>query len=121
MRAWISSAAATGVERRMRRSHEHLLEGLLLRSEWRDGEALVALRRAKEIWTGLPGVDVLIRATEHRIRLFPAGAASEVPTAAASAVRAVTVAAPPAATSVPVLEVLPAPALPGASYSPAAG
>lgn len=108
-------AAAAGVERRMRRSHEHLLEGLLLRSEWRDREALVALRRAKEIWTGLPGVDVLIRATEHRIGLFAAGAVSEDPTAAAPVVPAATVAARPAPTSTPVVAVPleSAPALPG--------
>lgn len=102
-------AAAAGVERRMRRSHEHLLEGLLLRSEWRDREALVALQRAKEIWTGLPCVDVLIRATEHRIDLFAAGVVSALPVAAAPAVPAATVDAPPAATS--AQELAPAPAL----------
>jgi tetratricopeptide (TPR) repeat protein len=65
-------AAAAGVERRMRRSHQILLEGLLLRSEWRDQEALVALHRAREVWSRLPGIDVLIRATEQRLQLFAA-------------------------------------------------
>lgn len=118
-------AAAAGVERRMRRSHEHLLEGLLLRSEWRDREALVALQRAKEIWTGLPGVDVLIRATEHRIGLFAAGAVSEVAAAAPSAVPAVPVVPPPAAPSTPVVaavqEIDLARALPAAPTVLAAG
>lgn len=63
-------AAAAGVERRMRRGHEVLLDGLLLRSEWRDREAITQLRRAREIWPGLPGIDALIAATEHRLELF---------------------------------------------------
>ena len=103
-------AAAAGVERRMRRSHEHLLEGLLLRSEWRDREALVALRRAKEIWTALPGVDVLIRATEHRIGLFAGSASPEVPSAIAPIVPVAAVAVPSAAPSEPVAGAAPEPA-----------
>ncbi len=65
-------AAAAGVERRMRRGHEVLLDGLLLRAEWRDREALAQLRRAQEIWPGLPGIDALIAATEHRLSSFGA-------------------------------------------------
>lgn len=91
-------AAAAGVERRMRRSHEILLEGLLLRSEWRDREALVALQRAREVWTRLPGIDVLIRATEHRLDLFAGQANGE----AAVAVAAPSPQPPPAAPGVEV-------------------
>ncbi len=69
-------AAAAGVERRMRRSHEILLEGLLLRSEWRDREALALLLRAREVWPRLPGIDALITATEHRLGLFAAAPAA---------------------------------------------
>lgn len=65
-------AAAAGVERRMRRSHENLLDGLLLRAEWRDRDALAALHRAREIWPAMPGVEVLIQATEQRLALFAA-------------------------------------------------
>lgn len=71
-------AAAAGVERRMRRSHENLLDGLLLRAEWRDREALAALQRAREIWPSMPGVEVLIRATEQRLALFAAPDAAGV-------------------------------------------
>lgn len=70
-------AAAAGVERRMRRGHEVLLDGLLLRAEWRDREALEQLRRAQEIWPGLPGIEALIAATEHRLQVF-GGAPGEV-------------------------------------------
>jgi hypothetical protein len=63
-------AAAVAVERSMRRCHELMLEAMLLRSEWRDREALVVLRRAEAIWPRLPGVDALIAATEQRLRVL---------------------------------------------------
>lgn len=63
-------ATALGVERRMRRGHELLLEALLLRAEWRDKDALLVLRRAHAIWPHMPGVHSLITATEHRAQLL---------------------------------------------------
>lgn len=74
-------AAALGVERRMRRSHELLLEALLLRAEWRDRAALDALRRVRAIWPRMPGIGSLIAATEHRARLMHG---SELASSAAS-------------------------------------
>lgn len=65
-------AAAVDVERDMRRCHELILEAMLMRSEWRDSEALLALQKVQTIWPGMPGVDVLIQATEQRRRLFEA-------------------------------------------------
>jgi hypothetical protein len=65
-------AAALGVERRMRRSHELVLEGLLLRGEWLDEEALAPLQRAQAIWPRMPGLDALIAATGHRAGLLGA-------------------------------------------------
>ncbi|MCC7066049.1 MAG: hypothetical protein IT456_24850 [Planctomycetes bacterium] len=95
-------AAAAGVERRMRRSHEILLEGLMLRSEWRDREALAALQRAREVWVGLPGVDVLIRATEHRLGLFTVPEEGAAVVAVAAPSPSPSVEPPPA---VPMVEV----------------
>jgi tetratricopeptide (TPR) repeat protein len=63
-------AAALAVESDMRRSHELLLEALLLRAEWRDREALTVLRRVRELWPESAGVKVLISATEQRLRLM---------------------------------------------------
>lgn len=63
-------AAAVDVERDMRRCHELILEAMLMRSEWRDSEALQSLQKVRTIWPGMPGVDVLIQATEQRRRLF---------------------------------------------------
>lgn len=62
--------AAVGVEGRMRRCHELLLQALMLRAEWCDAEALAVLRQARDVWPALPLVDGLIVATENRIRLF---------------------------------------------------
>ncbi len=63
-------AAAVAVERSMRRCHELMLEAMLLRAEWRDRDALASLRKARSIWPALPGIDVLIAATEQRLRLL---------------------------------------------------
>lgn len=63
-------AAALDVERDMRRCHELMLEAMLKRAEWRDAEALAALQRVREIWPAMPGVTVLIAATEQRRRMF---------------------------------------------------
>lgn len=63
-------AAAGDVEQRMRRCHELILEALMLRAEWRDEEALDALRRASQHWPQQPSVQKWIAATEQRIKLF---------------------------------------------------
>ena len=63
-------AASGDVEQRMRRCHELILEALMLRAEWRDAEALVALRRASDHWPGQPSLNQWIAATEKRLQLF---------------------------------------------------
>ncbi len=100
-------ALALDVERQMRRGHEMILEGLLLRSEWRDEAALVVLRRAAEVWPELPGLDVLMHATEHRLQLFGGTAASggDTPRTAAEPAAALDPAAATAA--VPQIETKP--------------
>jgi tetratricopeptide (TPR) repeat protein len=66
-------AAAVGVEHRMRKSQELLLEGLLLRTEWRDDEAVAAFQRARSVWPSQPCAGELIQATQARMRLFENG------------------------------------------------
>lgn len=102
-------AAAAGVERRMRRSHENLLDGLLLRAEWRDRDALAALHRAREIWPAMPGVEVLIQATEQRLALF---AAQDAEAAAAANPAGVTPVPLPSADELRVPELVAPPAAP---------
>lgn len=63
-------AAAVGVEHRMRKSQELLLEGMLLRTEWRDDEAVAAFQRARAVWPSQPCAEELIQATRARMRLF---------------------------------------------------
>lgn len=63
-------AAAGDVEQRMRRCHELILDALLLRSEWRDAEALDALQRARQHWPQQPNLKQWIAATEKRMQLF---------------------------------------------------
>lgn len=65
-------AGAIAVERSMRRCHELLLEALLLRSEWRDQDALAMFERAQALWPKLPGVDGWIAATRQRLHSLPA-------------------------------------------------
>ncbi len=65
-------AGAMSVERSMRRCHELLLEALLLRSEWRDQDALAMFERAQALWPKLPGVDGWIAATRQRLHSLPA-------------------------------------------------
>lgn len=94
-------AAALEVERNMRRCHELMLEAMLLRSEWRDGEAIKALQQVQAIWPGMPGVDVLVAATEQRRRLFGEPAAGGLATDEP--------APPPAPLPAPIPTPLPAP------------
>lgn len=63
-------AAAGDLEQRMRRCHELILQALMLRGEWRDEEALEALRRACDHWPNQPSLAQWIAATEQRLRLF---------------------------------------------------
>lgn len=58
---------AQAVERRMRKSQELMLEGLLLRTEWRDEEAILAFERARRIWPAVAGAEALIEATRGRL------------------------------------------------------
>lgn len=107
-------ATAVAVERDMRRCHELVVEALLLRAEWRDHEALAALQRARAAWPALPSLDVLIAATEQRLRMF----AGRVPAAVGGAEAAVPLAesAPLPGTVVAVQQLPHAP--PAAAESP---
>ena len=58
---------AQAVERRLRRSQELVLQGLELRAQWRDDEALACFEEAQQIWTAAVGVDAWIEATRNRI------------------------------------------------------
>jgi tetratricopeptide (TPR) repeat protein len=76
-------AAAIGIERRLRRSHEELLTALLLRAEWRDREALQQFDRVREFWPAMPGLVELIAATRRRSEILAVPIASEARPAAA--------------------------------------
>jgi hypothetical protein len=97
-------AKAALVERDLRRSHEAVQEALGLRAEWRDRAAIAALQRAQQAWPTMPGLDVLLAATEARSRELAASA----PTAVAAAQRAV------------VDQGVAVPAAPAAEYAPVA-
>ncbi len=58
---------ARALERRIRTSHERILEGLALRNEWRDREAIEQFEEALAIWSDVAGAEGLISATRHRI------------------------------------------------------
>ncbi|MGE3172706.1 MAG: tetratricopeptide repeat protein [Planctomycetota bacterium] len=66
--------AAAALEGRLRRHKELLLQGLLLRGEWRDDEALSSFRGALDAWPGHAETRELIAATEQRRRLVQQGA-----------------------------------------------
>lgn len=70
-------AAAVVLEVRMRRCQELLLDGLRLRSEWRDAEALEQFRRAAEQWPAEPGLRQWIAVTEQRVATFGRAAPSD--------------------------------------------
>jgi hypothetical protein len=91
-------AAALAVERDMRRSHELLLRAMMLRAEWRDAEALDALREVQEIWPRMPAVEVLLAATRQRAAMFETSSRPAAPTIESAPP---TVAAPPAGASAP--------------------
>ncbi len=59
---------AQAVERRLRRSQELLLQGLELRAQWRDEEALHCFEESQAIWAAAVGVDAWIEATRSRIQ-----------------------------------------------------
>jgi tetratricopeptide (TPR) repeat protein len=54
------------VEDRVRRSHQALLEGIVLRTQGRDRQALASMQRARETWPALPSIDIWIAATRER-------------------------------------------------------
>lgn len=66
-------SAALRVERRLRDSQELLLQGLRLRAEWRDAEAIEAFEQAKTLWPRLYGIHELLAATQQRLMLLPGG------------------------------------------------
>jgi hypothetical protein len=76
-------AAAIGIERRLRRSHEELLTALLLRAEWRDREALQQFERVREFWPAMPGLVELVAATRRRSEILAVPVTDQVGLAAA--------------------------------------
>lgn len=60
-------ANAMEVEVRMQRSHQSLLDGIVLRGNGRDRSALVSMERARDAWPGLPSIDRWIAATRVRL------------------------------------------------------
>ncbi len=60
-------ALAKAVERRMRTSQRLMTQGMEMRAEWRDDEAISFFEQAREVWPRIVGADVLIEATRNRI------------------------------------------------------
>lgn len=87
--ARLSSAA---LERRIGRYTQFLVEGLRLRTEWRDDEAAAAFRSALEVWPGDARTEQLLAATVQRRRAL---AGFQARSSLASVAR--TLAPPPAA------------------------
>ena len=58
--------AAAGLERRLRRHQELLLQGLRRRGEWRDDEAIAAFRGALDAWPSSREAEQLLAATMQR-------------------------------------------------------
>lgn len=105
-------ARAVGIEQQMRKSQELLLQGMALRMEWRDQEAIAAFQKARGVWRQLPGIDDMLAATRSRLQVFGPRAVP-MPTAGAIDPAAEQLAAP-AVESAPV----PPPVVP---VEPAAG
>lgn len=63
-------ARAVGIEQQMRKSQELLLQGMVLRMEWRDQEAIAAFQKARGVWRQLPGIDDMLAATRSRLQVF---------------------------------------------------
>jgi tetratricopeptide (TPR) repeat protein len=61
-------AGAAAVEVRLRRGQELMLEGFAQRAEYEDAKALQYLEQARDVWPGLPGVEVMIASTRHRLQ-----------------------------------------------------
>jgi tetratricopeptide (TPR) repeat protein len=67
---------AQALERRIRTSQEKVLEGLSLRAEWRDVEAVRRFEEALEIWSHVVAARGLKTATENRIAALAADEAA---------------------------------------------
>jgi tetratricopeptide (TPR) repeat protein len=67
---------AQALERRIRTSQEKVLEGLSLRAEWRDVEAVRCFEEALEIWSHVVAARGLKSATENRIAALAADEAA---------------------------------------------
>jgi len=78
-------AFGNDVEGRIRRGHQALLEGLVLRSEGRDREALASMERARLAWPGLPSIGTWITVTRDRAVATNAAPAAAEPVVAPSA------------------------------------
>lgn len=59
---------AQALERRIRKSHQKVVEGLDLRHEWRDQEAIEKFQQALSIWSGVAGAEGLVAATRRRMQ-----------------------------------------------------
>jgi tetratricopeptide (TPR) repeat protein len=58
---------ANAVERRMRTGQRLFAQGMRLRAEWRDVEAVRCFEMACEVWPRISGVEQMITATRHRM------------------------------------------------------
>ena len=63
---------AQAFERRIRASQEKVLQGLALRTQWRDEEAVRSFQEALDIWSHVVAARGLKTATENRIAAFAA-------------------------------------------------
>ncbi len=74
-------AGAAAVEVRLRRGQELMLAGFERRADRQDAAALQYLQQARDVWPGLPGVEVMIAATRHRLQRagFASDRADHVP------------------------------------------
>ncbi|MCC6671320.1 MAG: hypothetical protein IT458_09680 [Planctomycetes bacterium] len=66
-------ALAQALQRRVRVGQELVLRGLVLRSEWRDEEAIAMFERAREVWPDVQGARELVEATQSRLATLREG------------------------------------------------
>jgi hypothetical protein len=114
-------AAAIGVERRLRRSHEELLAALTLRAEWRDPEAVATLERVLVMWPDMPGIHRLLVATRGRADLLALRSPRGVVAPSSDPSRSAAAAVPPAVASAPATKPVALAPAPSAAEVPDAG
>jgi len=68
---------AQAVERRMRTAQKLLSQGMALRAEWRDEEAIAKFEQALSVWGRVSSARELILATEHRMSALQPSASGD--------------------------------------------